>query len=493
MNYVYGLDLRFLSNEDIFNEVHIKNITVTTLFSERDLDKFSNYKFSMTEKFNRFTIVDNYVFTDFQVTDKIKVVSFIIAIILTYIFRIYIKKIIKYKLNNNIIKTFIFINCLILIFIFNIITLNRNYNNLRHRNLAEKPEIEEYDTIFDTSYMTKLEKYFKEQFLYMEFLIEDYYAFNIFLQKSSYLKKYITKVDGEDIILRAFSKDDSIIEKNISSIVKLDTLLKEKDIPYYFYLAPNKEIYYNSHYPNYIENDSHKVHDYFIETLKNNNIEIYSIYNYILHERIKKGLLSHYRLDHHWNIESAFLGYEYIIGTLAKKDININLDTKFNSFNIKNSFVGSDGRGIAYGYRYNQTRDDLTVIYLDESNHLTSKSYLGNGIINGSSLEIFLTHLLFRLDNYENRYGIYNTINKITTNNNIENDTTILILYDSYGEPVSHFMTANFKNVIMLDQRQLEPGEIIEYIDKDQNDIDLVISLVYLYNVQHKTLFNFFK
>ncbi len=88
-NYIYALDLQLNNNpKGNINNIEIKDITVKTLFSKRTLDSFNDFTLTLEEESNnRFTIVDNWVFSIFQLTTKLKIISLCFALFIVYIFR----------------------------------------------------------------------------------------------------------------------------------------------------------------------------------------------------------------------------------------------------------------------------------------------------------------------------------------------------------------------------------------------------------------------
>lgn len=72
-------------------------------------------------------------------------------------------------------------------------------------------------------------------------------------------------------------------------------------------------------------------------------------------------------------------------------------------------------------------------------------------------------------------------------------NSTVLVIGDSYSLPIAHFLLSNFKNVISLDQRYLERGEVFEYLEKSNEKIDVVINIQNTIDIQSTSFFDFFK
>lgn len=165
----------------------------------------------------------------------------------------------------------------------------------------------------------------------------------------------------------------------------------------------------------------------------------------------------------------------------------------FESVLYEDFFIGSRGRAVAYGNRYLQNKDNYTFIYPSNLGNYTLTDLEGNKIKNGNFLEVINNTYFTDLDPYEDKYNIYNEIeNKILINNIIETDSTILVLGDSYSIPICNFLSTNFKNVILINQREMEEGVVYKYINQNFEDIDVVLNLQYVLTLQDLRFYSFF-
>lgn len=500
-NYIYSLDLGLynMGQETSTSNVEIEKITVKTLFSKRTLDSFSGFNSSYEcGGHDRFTLVDGFVFSPFQLTTKIKIISLFISIFLVFLFRKPISKLCNNtKLSNDNFKVAIFTGSLFFIFILNSASLYKNYDYLSNSSLPENPKLVSYDKILNTTLMKEIERYSKQQFLYNNTLIEDYYAFNRLLAKNQFGATYITKYNNEDLILQSHSLDKDIFDTNIQNVIRMDKFLEDKNIPYLFFLAPDKQLYFDDKFPCYLNNQSQEMQEYFLDNLNINNVQTYPLSDYIYAETIAKGTSSHFRTDHHWTIETAFIAYNYILDKLIENNIDVsqNIDYEYETLINKELFTGSGGRAIAYGNRYNQVKDDFSIIYpVNASNYSINR--LSNGYnLNGTFLELLDFTNIYNLNNYVDVYNLYSSdsiTNNEIVNSSLENDNTIVILGDSYSKSVARFLTANFKNVIIFDQRNCKPNQIIGFLEANADNIDVVINLNYTPTLSTPTHFNYF-
>lgn len=265
LNYVYNLTLGIHSPNDMVNVVDIKSIKVSTLFSSRTFDNLNDLHYTLDEqKHPTFTIVEGYVFTPFQVTTKIKLFSLLIALFITILSHKIILKVLSvdYTYKNNF-KVLLFTGSLFVVFISNLVSIDRP-NSLFFVPLASKPKFNSYGSVADASYMASIEKHLKDQFIYNEFLIEDYYAFNRALLKNELNDKYLTKIDDQTMFFAPLSSVSvENISSNVDSINDLSKLLDSKNIPHYYFNVPSKEYMLSDYIPAYCDNQAIEIYDLF--------------------------------------------------------------------------------------------------------------------------------------------------------------------------------------------------------------------------------------
>lgn len=491
-NYIYSLDMQLNSLENEVNNVDIESIQVSSLFNKEHLKKFDNTKVEVDNSTFRETIDNGYVFSKFEVTTKIKIISLSIAMIVILIFSKKINRVFNSKFSvGNRLKVIVFASLIGMFPILLLITMDDPYSFLKQGALAQKPNLTSYEQITDKSYMGEFEDYLQEQFPYRDFFTEDYYAYNRLLQRKQFGATYI---NNENNILLPLTYYEDKVTTNANNLVQLNSFFVEKNIPFYSFIAPSKEELYGDNFPSYMVDESQQITDSFRDILTDNNIKNYDLKDFIYEEIYSKGELTHFKTDHHWTIETAFKSYQYILNQFDEENISFEEfdENNFDSKMFEDSFIGSDGRAMAYGNRYAQYIDDFNLIYPSGDTDYTLYDLDGTEVRSGNFLQVSDGHYLSALDPYTVRYNVYNEMqNRIITNNNIDTDSTILVIGDSYSLPISNFLSTNFKNVILLDQRQLESGELLNYVNEHYEEVDVVLDLQYVSTLQDSNFFHF--
>lgn len=496
--YISNLDLEFTMNGNEPNSIEIKEITISKRFSKTKLKQFENYSVQVNNPAERITIVDGIVFSDFELNTKIKIISLILAIIITILTRKYINKIfIDTELSKQRFKVTVFTFSLAAVYGAMFISIDEEISNLLNGSLAQKPIIKSYGEILDKSFMNNFEKYKKNQYLYRDFLIEDYYAFNRLLQRNYYNGIYMTGSDNENantvIYDTTYNKEN--LDSSIENVTILNEYLTHNNVPYYYFLAPDSSVFNLELYPDYLKSESIEIYDYTFNELEKNGVNAYNLYDYMNNNLVDKSESLYYRLDNHWTVETALDVYGHMVNTMIEDGVGINGDVEFNLDTYEDMFCGWYGSRLAYGYRYNQVKDTYTVAYPKSEYNYTVKSAYNDNSFEGNYYTVANLHNITKQQKYLHlyNYSVGNATNNIIINNDIDNDKTAVIIGDSFSKPVVLFLTQNFKRVIALDNRSVASGQTYEFIRDNLENIDVVIGLNTISsNNENPSCFNYF-
>ncbi len=485
--YIYKLDLCFYAEKDEPSLVFVRDINITKIFNKLKLEHIDNtrYIFDTNTVVN---LVDNYPFSLFQIRTKLLIINLLITISFIFLLSRQINKLFH---SNNILrdrlKVTVFIASIVSIFLMLIFIPHKDRSFLSGK--LDQPPTLNLKSLLDTGFMKNTEKYLQSQFIYRETLIEDYYALNRLILKNQFSNKYISTSNQKDIIFTIRTLQKEIVDKNVEQITKINQLLKEKNIPYYFYLAPSKEVFYEEYLQNFVNDETKEIVNYF-KTKMPSNIKVNDLYQSLNIYSKEQGFETHFYTDHHWTPDSAYTAYLEILKQLSKDGlVNYNEPT-LSKKTYKNTFSGSEARALAYGYRYHQRKDDFNLLYYSGGNYTTTSLVTGT-IRYGSFLENMNMYQFQETEKYLNQYGAYSSVtNCQITNNNLDNNKTLVVLGDSYSLPIMFFLTANFENLILLDQRELNENFILNYLNN--NEFIGVLNLNYYDTLQDEELFKYF-
>ena len=200
--------------------------------------------------------------------------------------------------------------------------------------------------------------------------------------------------------------------------------------------------------------------------------------------------------DHHWTVDAAFWCYQEICEYLnTNTDYHIDKEyydaDNWNKQVLENAYLGSTGVRVG---SYYVGRDDFTL-FTPKFDTDFERHYMSNYMVDyeGDFAHCVLTDYDKYIDGdyYDIIWGVYtgsdspyvNIENKL-----INSDKRILVVKDSFGLPVSAFMSTTCNDLTIYDLRYSHDESLTQYV-KDEG-FDLVI---FVYNPESlsSTMFSF--
>lgn len=279
----------------------------------------------------------------------------------------------------------------------------------------------------------------------------------------------ISKIPGETVFK---TRDDRLILEKLhgvytysdqmKSLKSFSQWLESKDIDFFVAHAPTKEVE-DDEYPSGMGQEKN-VNDCIVDSLLENGIPYV---DFRKNPEISKDSSDwHYRTDHHWNAETAFLSAQYLVREL-NRDFGYGLDESilnFENFNCEvheKAFLGSAGKktGISFAgtddfkfYLPKSSDTDFSVEVTVSNDKIEQKQ--------GSFEDVFIARKHLGQDYYK---GImYTTFMngdygyQIIKNNNAVTDKRIVVIKDSYANAMVPYLAMVTKEIVMIDPRWYE-------------------------------------
>lgn len=335
---------------------------------------------------------------------------------------------------------------------------------LENRKLAQKPGMTA-QAIFKGEYTQQFDTYFNDQFPMRDQLIEANALVDKYILRKNHIRGVYINEDGYMISPVRISKADTAIKNAAAKIDEFSRINQKMNIPVYFALAPNKSVYLEDKLPDYIESHANEYTDTFIRGLKSTNaIDLRSIF-----EHDDEQL--YFYTDHHWKLKAAFYSYQNIIKEMAKTFPSVGeplTEADFKWYEYPKPFYGSQARKTTRAYA--KTSDTVTVAeYLKKEKpwDICYKKECGRALYNFD--------VASKENLYLNRYIIYiaGDVAELTIKNpNKKDGLNVLILKDSYANPMLQFLARHFYRTRVLDLR-LTKVSVYDYIQ--EKDIDAVL------------------
>ncbi len=280
---------------------------------------------------------------------------------------------------------------------------------------------------------------------------------DVYLGDDGYLLQAVDKI--EDL------KDE---HKQINKFIEYGD---SKGLDVYYAMAPTKVMANKDKMPPFAEDFSQRNADNFLNGLSPKTDKIDLRENII--EKNKDEQLYFYT-DHHWKQKAAFYGYQQVIDELGKEHPEVGETKNLSDFEIKTfnepGFYGSAAR--LSNKAYADKADQIEIMEPKDG-------YEGYDIcIKGQCGKPFYDMSKQRDKGiYADRYNVYmggNASNIVIKNEQADNDLKVLVLKDSYANPMIPLLSQHFKEVHVVDLR-MNASNMYDYLDKKDFDMMLFV------------------
>ena len=302
-------------------------------------------------------------------------------------------------------------------------------------------------------------------------------------------RDYIYDVDSENDIIKtssgqlvskakAASKED--VMEAVSRLKKSSDWCSERGIPLIYVQAPSKLSFTAEGAMPGIKNNTYEKVEWFFSKAEQEEIEFIDAREWFEDDYSK----DFFATDHHWTLGKSrdvasrigeYLNSHYDFGIddalLDEKNYNVSVH--------KDVFLGAEGRRVGKYYAGLDDIDDIIPLYdTDFSIRIEDKE--GKKSERKGSFEETVMDRSKDIDHYsfeDSAYYLYwgGDYGRIHVDNNInKNGRNVMVFKDSYGAPVTAFMTPYFESMDIIDIRYYEGEKSVKEIIADE-DPDAVL------------------
>ena len=365
----------------------------------------------------------------------------------------------KKKLNVvNLITCIAFFGILIAFPIITIFTPKEKFSNIENRTLQSMPKASA-KTIYDRSYMNKLETYISDHFAGRTDWIKAKTAVEILAGKYERNNIYIL----EDRLVEKIAEPDYVlIDKSVEAINKFS---ENNNIPVYFMLVPTSAEIYRDQIPESAPNVNQKEFINYVYGGLSKNISTIDVYSAMQTEKFD---YIYYRTDHHWTTKGAYYAYEtagkkmgYMPIPLEMYDIEHASDSFQGTFYSKALYDGVE-------------KDTLDIYHFNDGSSVTDVLVTSEyGKDPASYSDMYFREFLDVKDKYSTFLGTNQPLITIKTNGE---GGKLLMFKDSYAHCYVPFLTQHYSEITLVDMRyiQMSYKNVVNPEDYDQ--------VMFLYN-----------
>lgn len=364
----------------------------------------------------------------------------------------------KKRINRvSLVTCLVFFGILLAMPIITAILPKKTFSEMENKSLQTMPKISA-KTVYDRSYMNKLETYISDHFagrtgwIKVKTNLEN--ALGKYEQNGIYIldKRLVEKIDEPDY---------ESIDKTIAAV---NTFAEDNDVPVFFMLVPTSAEIYADEIPENAPNINQKeLIGYVYGNLK--PVNTIDVYGAMMSNREK---YIYYRTDHHWTTKGAYYAYAAAgkkMGYIAEPE---------GAYDIEHA--AADFRGTFYSkVLYDGIEPDTMDYY-----HLVNGSSVMEVLVTSeygkdpvSYNSMYFREYLDVKDKYSSFLGTNQPIVTIKTDSD---GGKLLIFKDSYAHCYAPFLTENYSEITILDMRYIKMSyrELVNVEDYDQ--------VLFLYN-----------
>lgn len=351
---------------------------------------------------------------------------------------------------KNIVNSIIFVFIIIGIFIYNIISEDKELSISERRKLTQIPKIS-LENLKNGTFSDKFENYAMDEFILRDKFrsIKTYMQLDVFKQKdnnSLYIYNgYIIKQEesNEKSIENAIQKIESIYDKYL------------KGMNVYYSIIPDKA-YFTTGEKDYVGINYDKMR----ENIKTNKSMTYiDIFDLLKLE-------DYYKTDTHWKQENLSKIVDKIANEMKFKE-RLKQEYELNEI--------EDFYGVYYGQlAYNMKPDN--IIYL--KNKIIDEAKVYN-YETGKTTDVY--DFQYNMDKYDVFLSGAEALLKIT-NPNATTDKELIIFRDSFGSSIAPLLIEAYSSITLIDIRYINSSELYKFINFENQDVLFLYSTLILNN-----------
>lgn len=380
---------------------------------------------------------------------------------------------------GKILLTSLFIAYLSVVGIYMILSADHDISDMENRNLAQKPELS-LTGVANGTFMEETESYIKDQFPVRDTWLKSYVDYQLVTGRT-YVNEHYVADDGWMLAEPEYDDRDERIEESAGKLNDFGEWLEGEGIDLYYFSVPHKVALMDFILPDYIKK-GHYLHniDHFMNHLNSEYVNAIDMTAKFSDEYTQEQIRDMYfKTDHHWNGYGSFLGYKVVEATFKDTLGNFPDETPSDDAYTKKCmpddkrFIGSYNRQL---YMALDADEELCVytrdVFDDFKVMVNGKETKPNAFYNRA----------YGKDNKQNiNFGELFSFNygEVTVENQarIRDGGNILVVKDSYANPLIYQIAQNFHETTFYDPRYNEEMTLKEYVEK--NDFDVV---AYVYN-----------
>lgn len=366
--------------------------------------------------------------------------------------------------------------------IWHVIDPDRTSSEMENRTLTTFSRDFSVDKIVDGSRLREFETYYTDQFVLRDTWMKGYKQLQLSSGKP-FVENYHASPGGWIVSIPVKKIPEELMMPKVKALQLFSENLETEGIEFSFWSLPAKASYIRTPVPSYMSEDQGIANNNsFLSLMEENGVKPIKLYEKMTEDfPIDNPREWFFQTDHHWNMNGAFKAYQTIINTYNLKFGNagdpLSQDEVSSECLSNREFAGSWNKQL---YMLVQDHHDQ-ICYLEPQNPSFDEQFtIYKGEMRKENIiersEIFATGIkeeeepISFAKAYSFDYGELHFINKAP-----KTDQRVLMIKDSYLNPIQYHMASHFAETTIVDLRYFGEYSLLNYIKK--NDFDHVMML----------------
>lgn len=371
---------------------------------------------------------------------------------------------------------------------------DRAVSEFENRALAQQPTVTK-ESLASGEYFKDVETYFTDQFVSRDNWVKNYMKLHLASNKT-YVGGYFVTDDNWIFPKPTTQFPQKSLNASAKSLNDLGKYLGKKNTPLYYFPMLSKVNALGTMIPSYIPKGRYEANkQYLFSKLDPKLVHFQDTKKPIVSKYSQKQIQEMYlKTDHHWAMKGAFLGYQMMMEEIGK-DFSIPKDYQ------QSQYTYSCKKDWLILGSYNRRLNKLVDYSTEHPCYYTPKNYSFNdykiyrGPIQNKNMIPFNKYYKAGFKGKEKQldfsyayalnYGELNFINPKSKNN-----LKMLLIKDSYANPIIPYIAHHFKQTTVVDPRYSTKQTTYDLLKKESYDL-----VVILYNDSNLTgdMYNFNK
>ncbi|MCM3089348.1 DHHW family protein [Bhargavaea ginsengi] len=352
---------------------------------------------------------------------------------------------------------------------------DRSASQMENRTLAAAPTSPSSAEVLSGDWSKQAESYFTDQFPLRDIWMKSFVRSELAVGKTYINEKYFADFDSGWITSGPSElHDEETLDAGAVKAQNINEHLKELGIPFTFYSLPAKATYVREPHPDYMPEDAGIENNArFLEKLADRNIRSVRLIDTMrtIEPKLDPQKL-YFKTDHHWKIDGAMLGYQAIIHDLIENGIPVS-GAPLSEENMKRSCLENPFEGSWNKFYHMLVPNDDLICYLEPdgmADRFSISATSVTGTSDASYEDIYgVARKLPPEQSVNYSVGYTSDYPELDIHNADANSGHLVVLKDSYFNPITFLTAYHFQRTTVIDLRYYE-GDLDTWIEAEQPD-----------------------